>query len=86
MALDLSSLSSVRNFVSEFELLNLPLNLLMQAVVVGISETTPGCLRMNMQSLRMESDDDVAPCGVGATTTGCELTIAIEEEACMLFG
>ena len=29
MPLDLSSLSSVRNFVSEFESLNLPLNLLM---------------------------------------------------------
>lgn len=29
MALDLSSLSSVRNFVAEFEYLNFPLNLLM---------------------------------------------------------
>ena len=29
MGLDLSSLNSVRNFVSEFESLNLPLNLLM---------------------------------------------------------
>lgn len=29
MALDLSSLASVRNFVSEFESLQLPLNLLM---------------------------------------------------------
>ncbi|KAK8617584.1 hypothetical protein V6N13_080494 [Hibiscus sabdariffa] len=49
-------------------------------------ETMPGSLRMNMQSLRMESDDDIAPCGVGATATGCELTIAIEEEAGKLFG